>query len=80
MKNFEEILPLVFWSVVGIILFWGITTAILKTFRLTHQAETVNIDLGLKDEHRRIHDVQRLQKEHMRRQKQRIRDLQRDPF
>ena len=77
MRNFEEILPLIFGIAVAAILFWGIIIGVKKIMRVPDKRETINVNEDLKSQKRRMEDIQRLQKQHMENQKQRIKDLQR---
>ena len=77
MKSFEELLPLIVALVIAIVLLIGFLTAVTKSMGVSDQMETIDLTLPFEAQEKRVDDVQRLQKEHMRNQKERIRDLQR---
>jgi hypothetical protein len=77
MKNFEEILPLIFGISIAVLLFWGVITGIKKIMSVPDQRGTIHVNEELKSQKRRMEEIQRMQKQHMEDQKQRIKDLQR---
>ncbi len=77
MRDVEEILPLVFGILVAIALFFGMITAVKKSLTVPVGDKDVNATIRLKEQGYRMDDVRRNQKELMRNQKQKIRDLQR---
>ena len=77
MKNFEDILPLIFGIVVAVLLFWGVVTGIKKIMNTHDERGTIHMNEELKSQKRRMEEIQRIQKQHMEDQKQRIKDLQR---
>ena len=77
MKNFEEILPLIFGIVVAVLLFWGVVTGVKKIMNTHDERGTIHMNEELKSQKRRMEEIQRIQKQHMEDQKQRIKDLQR---
>lgn len=77
MKGFEEALPLIVALLVAVVLFIGFVTAVKKSLKFSGQRDTIDSSLQLKEQKRRMADIQRRQKELMRDQKQRIRDMQR---
>ncbi|MCK5260256.1 MAG: hypothetical protein KAJ70_04270 [Candidatus Omnitrophica bacterium] len=77
MKGLEEITPLVVAVLVAIVLFIGIVTAITKSMGSSPKQDTIDSALQIKEQKRRMEDIQRRQKQLMRDQRQKIRDLQR---
>jgi phosphotransferase system glucose/maltose/N-acetylglucosamine-specific IIC component len=77
MKGFEEIFPLIIAIFVAIALFLGVTIAIKKSLKPSPAYDTIDSTLQLKEQKRRMEDIQRRQKQFMQDQKQKIRDLQR---
>ena len=77
MKNFEEIVPLIVAVLIAIVLFLGIITTIKKSLKSPSGHDTIDSTLQLREQKRRMEDIQRRQKQLMRDQRQKIRDLQR---
>ena len=77
MKGFAEIVPLIVALLVAVVLFIGIITTIKKSLKPPSRRNTIDSTLQLKEQKRRVTDIQRRQKQLMRDQRQKIRDLQR---
>ncbi len=77
MIDFDEILPIVIAIIVAIILFFGIITAIQKSWKSPPRRNTIDSRMQLKEQGRLMDDVRRRQKQLLRDQKQKIRDMQR---
>jgi hypothetical protein len=77
MKGFEEIVPLIVAILVAIALFLGVVTSIKKSLKPPVRRDAIDSTLELKEQKRLVGDVQRRQKQLMRDQRQKIRDLQR---
>ena len=77
MKDFEEIVPLIFAIAIAIVLFWGLTFGIKHVMTIPDQGETINMDATIKLQKQRTEEIQRRQKQLMENQKQRIKDLRR---
>lgn len=77
MKGFEEIFPLIVAFLVAVALFFGVVISIGKSLKEPQEPEPADSVFYIKEQQRRLDDVQRQQKELMESQRQRIRDLQR---
>jgi len=77
MKSFEEIVPLIFALIVAIALFLGVVTSIKKSLKGPAKRDTIDSSITQKEQQRRMDDVRRRQKQLMRDQRQKIRNLQR---
>ncbi|MBN1870761.1 MAG: hypothetical protein JW847_09330 [Candidatus Omnitrophica bacterium] len=77
MKGFEETLPLIAALLAAIVLFLGVITAIKKSLTPPSRNDTIDSTLLLKEQKRRMDDIQSRQKQFMRDQRQKIRDMQR---
>ena len=77
MKGFAEIVPLIVAFLVALILFFGLITTIKKSLKPPPKSNTLDSSLQLKEQKRRMEDIQRRQKQLMRDQRQKVRDLQR---
>lgn len=77
MKDFEEIVPLIVAFCLAVILFLGVISAIKKSLKPAVNHDSLDSTLQLKEQRRRMEDIQRRQKQLMEDQRQKIRDLQR---
>ncbi|HQP10392.1 MAG TPA: hypothetical protein PKV41_03300 [Candidatus Omnitrophota bacterium] len=77
MKGFEEILPFVVAVILAIALILGLMTSIKKSLNPPASTDSIDSSFQLREQQRRMDDIQERQKQFMRDQQQRIRDLQR---
>ena len=77
MRDFEEIIPIVFAIAVAIALFFGLIHGLKKVMNLPAKQGTINSRDDLKAQKRRMEDIQRRQRQLMDDQRQRIKDLRR---
>ena len=78
MKFLDEILPLLIGIGLAIILFLGFLTAIKKALNApAPQRDTIDSEMRIKEQQWKMDDIRQRQKQLMRDQKQKIRDMQR---
>jgi hypothetical protein len=77
MNWFEEILPFIVAILIAIALVLGLFTSIRKSLNPSTPTDTIDSSSQLREQQRRMDDIEDRQKQLMRDQQQRIRDLQR---
>jgi len=77
MVDIDEILPFLIALVALIIISYGIITTIKKSFKPLPRQNVIDSRMKLKEQQWHMDDVRRRQKQLLRDQKQKIRDLQR---
>ena len=77
MIDMDEILPFIIAIIVAVILFFGVITAIQKAWKSPPKRNTIDSRMQLKEQSRLMDDVRQRQKQLIRDQKQRMRDMQR---
>ena len=77
MDDFDGIIIFIVTVVVASLLFFGVTTAIRKSFKVTPEIDSIDSSSLRREQKAKMDDVRQMQKRLMQDQKQRIRDLQR---
>jgi len=77
MIDIEEILPYVIATIVAIALFFGFVSAIKKSWKPTSSHRTIDSRMKMKEQKLLMDDVRQRQKQLIRDQKQKMRDMQR---
>ena len=75
MKDFESVFIFILGVVVACALFWGLVTAVKKSFSV-HKPATIDSSQALQEQRQRSKDIVDDQKRLMQDQRQRIKDLQ----
>lgn len=77
MIDFEEVFPFIIATIVALALFFGLITAIKKSWKAPARRDTIDSRMQMKEQGQLMDDVRRRQKQLLRDQKQKMRDMQR---
>jgi len=77
MIDFDEVFPFIVATVVALVLFFGLITAVKKSWKAPARRDNIDSRRQMKEQGQLMDDVRRRQKQLLRDQKQRMRDMQR---